>query len=647
MTKFYFHFLFCLFSVAYFFEVPVYGQIRSQRVANYTMSVLFKPEEQILNGKMRLRWTNTSRDTVNSLQFHLAWNAFKNSKSTYMRQLPVSQWPKTAQQWGYIAISSCKVQEGENLTNKLTFIQPDDNNTDDQTVASVQLWKPLAPKETITLLIDFSAKIPALIEETGYSNDFFLFANWFPKIGVYRSTATQKTGEWLCQQYRPNTSFLSDFGLYDITINLPANYQVAAPGTLVEDKQTDDLRQLHYRAEDMADFVWAASKNWYLLEDDDSKATHIRLFMQKEHQREAERYMQAIESALAYYQENLGDYPYPALTVVDLPYQAMHLRQPAAPAFVTAYMLKPLPGIVRLPESRIAGALAYQYFSALMGNAQDRWLTEGLRAYYENRLMAERYGADGAFINILDFKVDKLALFRHIFMANEQTGHMLLNHINTTQAALWLNTLEGLLGHATMDNVLQRYYQQWQFKQPALTDFIAIVNASAGGQQTTAIRFDVKAFFNQLLEANHYCDYKVVSIENKAQSPEKGFFYAKGQLSYKNEDELNSDLTMYDCRVRLERKGNISLPVTILVSFSNGEQRTEYWNTKTQYLELYYQGTTTIKSVEIDPQRKMLIDNNRINNSLTLSPDKRPLWRMSAKMLFLTQNILQFFGTLI
>ena len=49
---------------------------------------------------------------------------------------------------------------------------------------SVALPEPVGPGETITVSIDFTAKIPRPFARTGAIGNYFFIAQWFPKIGV-------------------------------------------------------------------------------------------------------------------------------------------------------------------------------------------------------------------------------------------------------------------------------------------------------------------------------------------------------------------------------------------------------------------------------------------------------------------------------
>ncbi|MDP2886994.1 MAG: M1 family peptidase, partial [Ignavibacteria bacterium] len=87
----------------------------SPRIVTYKISVSLDPVQKMLNGKETLTWRNTSTDRVGELQFHLYFNAFKNSESTFMKESGgVNRGFELAEGgWGWIDVTSLKTASGE------------------------------------------------------------------------------------------------------------------------------------------------------------------------------------------------------------------------------------------------------------------------------------------------------------------------------------------------------------------------------------------------------------------------------------------------------------------------------------------------------------------------------------------------------
>ncbi|HMD35829.1 MAG TPA: hypothetical protein VKH42_12715, partial [Vicinamibacterales bacterium] len=59
---------------------------RSPRNASYTIAATLDPSARTISGTETIAWRNISNTTATELQFHLYWNAWKNDRSTFMRE---------------------------------------------------------------------------------------------------------------------------------------------------------------------------------------------------------------------------------------------------------------------------------------------------------------------------------------------------------------------------------------------------------------------------------------------------------------------------------------------------------------------------------------------------------------------------------
>ena len=164
-----------------FAQQVIFQKPLSNRIANYDMNVKLNPEKKLVTGEETLYWKNTSKDKISELEFHLYLNAFKNTNSTFIKesggQLRGDRFNTSSKlNWGWIDVLSMKVKNGEDLTSKIKYIHPDDNNADDETVISVPLNRPVLPGKEITLNIKFESKLPKVFARSGFSDNFFMVA---------------------------------------------------------------------------------------------------------------------------------------------------------------------------------------------------------------------------------------------------------------------------------------------------------------------------------------------------------------------------------------------------------------------------------------------------------------------------------------
>jgi hypothetical protein len=603
----------------------------SNRIANYDISVKLDPIKHSLDGKVTLVWTNTSTDNISELQFHLYLNAFKNKNTTFMKesggQLRGEMMDKKNRgNFGWIDIISMKVRNGEYLTSKIKFIQPDDLNDKDQTVLSVLLGRPLAPNESITLDINFKARLPKVFARTGYAGDFYLVGQWFPKIGVYEPAGMRyaKRSARNCHQFHANSEFYADFGTYQVEMTVPKNFVLAASGVFQNEKTNkDDTKTISYRADDVHDFAWTISPRFEVSERQ-WKHVKIKAVMQPEHSGITERYFQSAIAALEYFQKHLGKYPYEVLTLVDPPIQAAGSSGMEYPTFITCgETFWGLPNGIRLPEVVTIHEFGHQYFQGMLASNEfeESFLDEGFNQYYEGRIMDDTYGK-GSMINLFGFKLNdsesprmayvsmKNLKISEIFRKSWEYPDGTYGTLTYMKTATMLQTLENLIGTEVMDEVMQTYFIRWRFNHPSVKDFVAIINEIAPKRTIYKYGKNFDWYFEQALYKAPDCDYQV------------------------------SEISQNQCTIK--RLGDMIIPTEILVKFIDGKEELISWNGEDYSKVLKFE--KPISSVTIDPKNKILFDLNFNNNSRSIEQSSLPFIKYALKMMFWVQNLMSWLG---
>jgi len=624
------HILFIIFLFSFLNAVSNTKPL-SNRIANYDISVKIDPEKHTLNGKETLVWTNTSTDYISELQFHLYLNAFKNKNSTFMKesggQLRGEMMDaKNKENFGWIDIISMKVRNGEYLTSKIKFIQPDDLNENDQTVLSVLLSHPLAPNESLTLDINFKARLPKAFARTGYVGDFYLVGQWFPKIGVYEPAGMRyaKRSAWNCHQFHADSEFYADFGTYRVEMTVPKNFVLAASGVFQDEKTNkDDTKTISYRADDVHDFAWTISPRFEVSERQ-WKHVKIKAVMQPEHSGSTERYFQSAIAALEYFQKHLGKYPYEVLTLVDPPIQAAGSSGMEYPTFITCgETFWGLPNGIRSPEVVTIHEFGHQYFQGMLASNEfeESFLDEGFNQYYEGRIMDATYGK-GSLINLFGFKLNdsespriayksmKNIKISEIFRKSWEYPKGTYGTLTYMKTATMLQTLENLIGTEVMDEVMHTYFIKWRFKHPSVKDYVAIVNEIAPKRTNYKYGKNFDWYFEQTLYKAPDFDYEV------------------------------SEINQNQCTIK--RLGDMIIPTEILVKFIDGKEELISWNGEDYSKVLKFE--KPISSVAIDPKNKILFDLNLNNNSRTLEQSSYPFVKYAMKIMFWVQNLMSWVG---
>ena len=631
----------------------------SPRIANYAITVRLDADQKMISGKEKLTWRNTSRDVIRELQFHLYLNAFKNTETTFMRESGGRSRDIDMPQggWGWIDVTSMKTVEGEDLTSRIEFIHPDDDNEKDQTVFRVPLTRPVLPGRTIELDIEFTAKLPRIFARTGYYQNYFFVAQWFPKIGVYEAAGQRYAvkGQWNCHQYHAAGEFYADYGVYDVDLTVPKDYVVGATGVLQGVKENrDGTKTVSHRAEDVHDFAWTASASFVDL-GEQWQHVKIRVLMQPQRTHHAQRYFQAAKGTLEYFDKHVGRYPYPNLTIVDPAYGGFGSGGMEYPTLITAGSFWGLGPEMKFAELVTEHEFGHQYWYGIVGNNEfeEAWLDEGINSYYELRIMNELYGEKTSVADLPGFQVGDLENARLSYMAmrNPKISPVFTNSWEFKQggygslvyqkAAIFLTTLDRLIGRAVMDSVMKTYFNRWKFKHPCSRDFIDVVNEVVPKYHGNRFGKDLTWFFDQVLYGTDVCDYELTRIRNNEILKPIGVFDRNGKKVTATSRRDMTGSKLFESSVVASRLGEVKMPTSVLIHFDNGDEVREVWDGQSRWVEFKYKRPEKIVWAKVDPDTVLTIDINWMNNSCTTEPASAPIWKYTVKFLFWLQNVLQ------
>jgi len=202
--------------------------------------------------------------------------------------------------------------------------------------------------------------------------------------------------------------------------------------------------------------------------------------------------------------------------------------------------------------------------------------------------------------------------------------------------ALVLQTLEGLLGEETMVRVLRTYARRFRFAHPTTADFVATVNEVTGQ--------DWQWFFDETFFSSELCDYAVEVKNDPARVPAGWFENASGQLSLRPhaaDGEEGKDART-DARVTVVRRGEVRMPVELLVVFEDGRTAHERWDGRDRWKRFEYRGAKVVRA-SVDPQHEIAIDVDPVNDEW-MEPSglaRRASTKWAARFLLWLQTFLE------
>ncbi|MFQ3580867.1 MAG: M1 family metallopeptidase [Chloracidobacterium sp.] len=606
----------------------------SDRRVRYQIEAILDTENKEIRGRERLVWRNPASHAVPDLQFHLYLNAFRDERSSFRRGSDGGQLRgdrMDAQFPGAIDLLSMRLSDGTDLLPAGEFIHPDDDNAEDRTVWRVVLPQPVPPNGTIALDIEFLAKLPRVFARTGYYGDFFMVAQWFPKLGVYEPVGMRRrtTAGWNCHQFHATTEFYADFGEYDVTLDVPGHFKVGATG-VERERQTLPNGRTRYRftQADVHDFAWTCSPYFLVTEERFEAAglppVKLILLLQPEHADQRERHLRAARIALEAYGRSIGPYPYETLTIVDPAYAADGAGGMEYPTLITVGTRRQSPDDELLgPEVVLIHEFGHQYWYGMVASNEfeEAWLDEGINSYCEANLMADHYpnssaqwlrlGGRPVFrlpVRAPDWSFQRAQLF--VLGARAVTTHPILTPawqfsdpslyaFNAyARPALTLKMLEGYVGPETMQRILKTYFERWRFKHPTSDDFFDVASEVAGE--------DLSWFFDQYFRGTKLLDYAVTSLDTR--------------------------------QVTITRQGEAVMPHSIELRFADGSVRRETWDGQADR----YPITTDrdLVAVVLDPDDTLRLDMNPANNSRTRLSSAQANASLLARALLVMQWLL-------
>lgn len=594
----------------------------SKRIVEYHIAVVLHPDSKTLEGTQTFSWTNPGSKPVNELYLHLYPNAFQSKNTTFMQESGGKLRNDKHQpgSFGRMDITRLTTSHGVDLLPRTAFVQPDDGNEHDQTLMKVLLTEPVAPGETITLTADFTVRLPAVFARMGYSGNFFMAGQWFPKVAKFEPAGTRGRTEdgWNLHQYHGNSEFYADFGIYNVKIKVPESFTVAATGFPVKSPAVSKgMKTYHFYADDVHDFAWAASPDFLYYEEGfsapDIPGVKIKLYLDPAHESLKDRYFAAAKKTLARLGAWIGEYPYQTLSIVVPPPGGNGAGGMEYPTLITAWAADETnPG--HELERVIVHEISHQYWYGMIASNEfeEAWLDEGFTSYAEDKIMELEYGVKPNLPIIGSYMTTPEALTLHSW---QFAGSGSYADNVYYRAKLVLHAIEAEIGQPTMQKVLRNYFRTWKFRHPGTEDFQAILEKET--KRDWSVFFDTFVYGGQMIDyaADHIRIRKVTS---------------NGQ-------------PVYESQVLITRRGAYHPDVPIRFRFADGHTIDKHWHNSDESSEIVYTLTYTVplEWVMVDPDYTLILENRHINNFLKSDIDTKTKTRTN---LGLTKWIEALFG---
>jgi hypothetical protein len=586
---------------------PSGGREASRSPASYAIAVTIDPATQSLDGRERIRWRNPSLRPVDDLQFHLYYNAVADAR---------------------IKVTSVRdADTGRDLLPAARVSSAAADGARARSVLRVPLARAVEPGGDLALDLRWTATLPGDAAAGGV----VLATHWFPQIAVLTAAG------WTVHQDPGRSYVFSDMSAFDVTIDAPDGWDVAATGH--ERPQPTAVRGRRFEQADASDFAFAIGRRWMERRDrvelPGREPVDVRVLLRPEHAMQSDRIDAAIRTALARADAALAPYPYADLTILDLPW-----RSPAAgevfPALVTVSTRWIEPPRVTEIEASLARGLARHCWQSVVGAdmVAHPWMVDGLSMFAEARLLEPLVQRQ------LDSTIPEGFLVARMFgdfvpyaIRSVRANRVLEGDPAVIRAARAMQTLERYVGWPTFETMMAEYARQFSFGHPTPEDFIRVAEAVSGR--------DLRWFFDQVFSTTGAFDYAVRQVTS----------------------EVLPGSSRYRTTVIVERAGaavfsGSSQPpiggyqsgraIEIAITFADGTTRRETWDGRAESTTFVYESLAPAAAVVIDPDRALALDVRRTNNSWAREPRaKSAATRWAALWMNWLANVLLTYGALV
>jgi hypothetical protein len=478
-----------------------------QQAVDYAIQVKLDDTKHSLKGNITIDYTNNSPDTLQYIWFHIWPNAYKNDKTAFSDQQ--LQNDNTAFYFS--------ADEDKGYINQLDFkVDGEPAATADHPqhidIVKLVLNEPLNPGKKIRIHTPFHVKLPANFSRSGHVGDSYQVTQWYPKPAVY-----DKDG-WHPMPYLEQGEFYSEFGRFDVTIEVPANYIVAATGELqnTEEKKwlgaqrfntwkpikskvknrygqvkttkqlypvsSGEYKTLRYTQDNVHDFAWFADKRYRVAMDTcllpSGKIIEAAVYYLPDDESKWSPALQYTKNAVRFYSGAVGEYPYNQVSVVQGPMGfGGGMEYPTITLITPDFYGSQLDRV-------IAHEVGHNWFYGILGSNERKypWLDEGLNSYYEKAYMQYYYHGNTAEADLYNAIVETKAVTKTdqpIHTASEDFSGVNYSLIAYEKTAAWLKEVESIMGKEQFNKAMQEYFREWQFKHPQPEDFKKIIGAYA------------------------------------------------------------------------------------------------------------------------------------------------------------------------
>jgi len=199
--------------------------------------------------------------------------------------------------------------------------------------------------------------------------------------------------------------------------------------------------------------------------------------------------------------------------------------------------------------------------------------------------------------------------------------------------AMTLETMSRMMGEERWIRVLRAYHERYRFHHPQPDDFLRTVlefgqGASLSGENGTVV-IDWAGFWEHAYVGNAPMDFAVHHLINVPSL----------------QDGTTSDAPRFEVEIGITRTTDFEVPVEVRVTWEDGSATDLVWaGDDWVWSYRWSEHPQQAVKVEIDPRRRLMLDKNWLNQTLTREPHSENAWHIGVQTMLWAQQVLHYFG---
>jgi hypothetical protein len=522
-----------------------------QQHVSYMLNATMKddPKTPHLEGEGTLHYSNNSSDTLHEVYFHLYWNLF--TKGSYGEKAPNRDHSEDdSYDLEGITIKKFAQQLSSGPEDDLSSLEIDN------TIMHLRLRKPIPPGGERTFTFEWIGQLPnyGIRSTWGYHDNGarnFATAQWYPQVCVYDQHG------WHPDQYIGMGEFYSDYGMYDVTLNLPQSlgtvvstgYQTnpeiltaevrerlqfakTHPDSIIHiadhsrdsvDENSNAVLTWKFHADSVRDFAWCADEAYIWDATYANGTMHHALYWDYSRGLWAREGAKIAKHTIQFDSKLAGQYLYPNLFMCET-YEG-GMEYPGL-VFIGAYKGD---GRDHDAQQTMMHEIGHQWYPMMMGSNETDYgyMDEGFNTFITTLAQEAYYGR---YNNSYDpggqFNDDERASNYRWAWYEDASG---LSEPAETKADLFLSyhsyavatygitnnvffMLRYVMGDTAFAHFLHAYYDRWHLGHPYPDDLRAVAeefDRKEGDTNRVKARGDLRWFFDEWFRKTWKLDYAI------------------------------------------------------------------------------------------------------------------------------------------